>query len=352
VADSLLGGAGNDTITGLGGNDTITGGKGADSIVGGDGTGDYFSATDLSGIFEAGSSLASTGVAINLGSASLSAANVATYSGAAGTAAWISSGLDQVSTGQVVYLHTTELTGAARSAASSVTDTLTGIENLIGSTGQDVLVGSSGANVISGGAETDYIDGGAGADTLNGDAGGDTITGGAGNDVINGGVSATIADSLTGGAGTDTFVFTTRAEAIGNAAGANTTTRLMDNITDFTVADDLIQFALGAAAFGTGITFTATTTATVTAIAVGAATRTDFDAVAAAAQAATNGTASSSTAAQFYLVTVGATTTATGFSNRTFLVLNDHIAAIAATDTWIDVTGVTGTIAAANIFFG
>jgi Ca2+-binding RTX toxin-like protein len=352
VADSLLGGAGNDTITGLGGNDTITGGKGADSIVGGDGTGDYFSATDLSGIFEAGSSLASTGVAINLGSASLSAANVATYSTAHGTAAWISSGLDQVSTGQVVYLHTTELTGAARSAASSVTDTLTGIENLIGSTGQDVLVGSSGANVISGGAETDYIDGGAGADTLNGDAGGDTITGGAGNDVINGGVSATIADSLTGGAGTDTFVFTTRAEAIGNAAGTNTTTRLMDNITDFTVADDLIQFALGAAAFGTGITFTAGTTATVTATAVGAATRNDFDAVAAAAQAATNGTASSSTAAQFYLVTVGATTTATGFSNKTFLVLNDHIAAIAATDTWIDVTGVTGTIAATNIFFG
>jgi Ca2+-binding RTX toxin-like protein len=79
-------------------------------------------------------------------------------------------------------------TGTARrgSAAAPVEDTLTGIENVVGGSGNDVLTGDAGANVL---------DGGLGNDTLNGGGGADTLIGGAGN------------DSMTGGAGNDTFVF-------------------------------------------------------------------------------------------------------------------------------------------------
>lgn len=54
-------------------------------------------------------------------------------------------------------------------------DTLTGIENLVGSGGADVLVGDAGDNVLQGGAGDDVLRGGAGQDTLDGDFGTDTF---------------------------------------------------------------------------------------------------------------------------------------------------------------------------------
>jgi hypothetical protein len=90
-----------------------------------------------------------------------------------------------------------------------------------------------------------------------------------------------------------------------------------------------------------------------TAVALTGTTYADLTAIAAAVQTASAGVASSATTAQFYLVTVPASqTTATGFSGRTYLVLNDDTAAIAASDTWIDITGVSGTITTADIGFG
>jgi Ca2+-binding RTX toxin-like protein len=89
-------------------------------------------------------------------------------------------------------------TGTARrgSAAAAVEDTLTGIENVVGGSGNDILTGDAGANALDGGL------------------GNDTLTGGGGNDTLTGGLGT---DTLTGGAGNDTFVFTTPAEA-GNGA--------------------------------------------------------------------------------------------------------------------------------------
>ncbi|GKT30396.1 FecR domain-containing protein, partial [Aduncisulcus paluster] len=66
-------------------------------------------------------------------------------------------------------------------------DSLSGIENLVGSGYDDVIVGDSAAN------------------TLSGLAGDDSISGGAGDDLIEGGTGA---DTLEGGAGQDTFRFT------------------------------------------------------------------------------------------------------------------------------------------------
>ncbi|MDH0300398.1 MULTISPECIES: retention module-containing protein [unclassified Pseudomonas] len=63
-------------------------------------------------------------------------------------------------------------------------DTLTGIENLIGSDYSDTLVGNDGDNVLNGGAGNDVLKGGAGNDILIGGRGDDTLTGGSGNDTF------------------------------------------------------------------------------------------------------------------------------------------------------------------------
>lgn len=91
-----------------------------------------------------------------------------------------------------------------------------------------------------------------------------------------------------------------------------------------------------------------------TSVALTGTTYANFTAIAAAAEAAVTGggVATSSTAAYFYLVTLPTQTVATGFSGKTFLVLNDATAAIAVTDTWIDITGVSGTVTTADIGFG
>jgi Ca2+-binding RTX toxin-like protein len=80
--------------------------------------------------------------------------------------------------------------GAARSTGDG-TDTLTSIENLIGSGFNDRLDGTNTANVLEGSA---------GADTCMGYDGNDTLIGGAGN------------DSLTGGGGNDTYSFASQRE--------------------------------------------------------------------------------------------------------------------------------------------
>ena len=73
------------------------------------------------------------------------------------------------------YLWNGQVTGA------DGTDTLTSIENLIGSGFNDRLDGTNTAN---------SLDGGAGADNVYAYAGDDTLTGGAGNDTLDGGADA------------------------------------------------------------------------------------------------------------------------------------------------------------------
>ncbi len=59
--------------------------------------------------------------------------------------------------------------------SSGVTETLTSIENAVGSSGNTVLNGDGGDNVL---------DGGDGDDTLNGRGGDDTLIGGNGDDTL------------------------------------------------------------------------------------------------------------------------------------------------------------------------
>jgi len=79
-------------------------------------------------------------------------------------------------------------------------DTLTGIENLYGSSFGDTLSGDAGRNIIGGEGGADLIDGRAGDDALSGEAGDDVLNGRDGNDRLVGGDGV---DNLSGGAGDD-----------------------------------------------------------------------------------------------------------------------------------------------------
>lgn len=120
-ANSLLGGAGNDILTGGAGNDILNGGTGTDWA--------YYNT-------------AISAVTVSL----------------ATTAA--------------------QITGGAGS------DSLTDIENLLGSKYSDTLIGSAVANILNGGAGNDVLNGGAGNDTIIGGAGKDALSGGSGADIF------------------------------------------------------------------------------------------------------------------------------------------------------------------------
>ena len=127
----LDGGAGNDTLRGGGGNDTLIGGDGDDVLAGGGGQdtldgGDGIDTADHSDI----------GVAVNV----------------------------DLSAGTAEY--------------GMVSETLTSIENVIGTAQDDTLTGDDQDNLIAGGDGADIINGGDGDDVLRGDAlgAGETLT--------------------------------------------------------------------------------------------------------------------------------------------------------------------------------
>ena len=191
AADTLNGLGGDDLLNGGGGNDRLFGGDGTDTLIGGNGND---SLDGGAGIDTAEYSASGSAVTVNL----------VTGSGSGGDAAG---------------------------------DTLTGVENVIGSGQNDSLTGDAGGNALSGGAGNDTLIGGAGADTLSGGAGTDRVDyagstagvtvnlvaglgagGDAAGDVLSGIedlVGSGLADSLTGdaaanqifgGSGADTLI--------------------------------------------------------------------------------------------------------------------------------------------------
>jgi serralysin len=147
-ANVLAGNAGTDTLNGEDGNDTLRGGDGGDNLNGGGDidTADYSDST--------------AGVRISL------AANTAQFGFAAG-------------------------------------DTLSSIENVIGSNHADTLIGGSGVNVLTGGLGDDILN-----DFVNGD---DDFFGGAGDDTMQGGLGA---DDYDGGDDTDEVRYNLSDEAV------------------------------------------------------------------------------------------------------------------------------------------
>ena len=167
-SDTFAGGAGDDNFDGGDGDDTFDGGPGADTLTGGAGndTVDYSASGDS--------------VIVSLA----------------------------IATPQAI-------------SATQGTDTLTGIENLVGGAFNDTLAGDAANNTLTGNAGNDTMTGGDGFDTLNGGDGndslsgmaqGDSISGGNGDDFLGGGKGLDILDggegndTLVGGLGTDTLI--------------------------------------------------------------------------------------------------------------------------------------------------
>jgi Ca2+-binding RTX toxin-like protein len=150
-SDSISGGVGNDTLIGADGNDTLNGGVDNDVLFGGAGN------DRLDGGSGADTLAGGAGADTLIGGVGTDTADYSASSGA------VNVNINDALT---------------ESGGDAAGDSLTGIENLIGSAGNDTLTGNNSANVISGGD---------GADSITGHLGSDSISGGAGNDTINAG---------------------------------------------------------------------------------------------------------------------------------------------------------------------
>lgn len=251
--DTLYGGDGNDLLSGGAGNDVLNGGAGDDTMLGGAGNDSYYlntlgdkvyEATTAAGTVDAGGTDTVYSYLIHTASQSYTltsfvevgvikatytsnmtgnALNNVIYAGIGNNVIAGGSGTDTLSyavgvsgtTGVKVNLSSTTV----QATGGSGNDTISGFENLTGSSYNDSLTGNGGANVLRGGAGNDGMFGGAGNDSMYGDAGNDVLRGGTGNDVLN------------GGAGNDFFRFDTSLSATLN----------VDKISDFTPVYDTIQ---------------------------------------------------------------------------------------------------------------
>ncbi|OOQ45830.1 type I secretion target [Pseudomonas fluorescens] len=146
--DVLVAGAGNNIINAGDGNDVLTAGSGNNELHGGAGNDLLFSGQ--------GNDILDGGTGID----------TASYAHAT---AGVTVGLS--------------LSGGQNTLGAG-TDTLTGIENLIGSNFNDTLTGDNTNNTINGGLGNDILSGGSGDDLLIGGLGNNTLTGGAGGDTF------------------------------------------------------------------------------------------------------------------------------------------------------------------------
>ena len=212
-----------------------------------------------------------------------------------------------------------------------------GTATIIGGAGDDVLTGDASTDTMNGGGGADRLDGAAGNDTISGDAGNDTIIGGAGQDV------------LTGGAGVEYFDYLNGSSV--SATGAN-----VDKITDFVAGTDKIALQLdgGLGHILAGVTLTANTAAVATlgtAIAAGATVSSIAD-VYTALGVVLDAAALGHTDASGTAVVARVVTFANGSSAGSYLVVNDGADGFqGATDIVINITGITGTLAATDFSF-
>ena len=239
--DLLEGFAGNDTLRGESGNDTLIGGPGNDALFGGEGD------DTLEG---------------NIGNDTLDGG----------------AGVDTVVYAWASEPITADLSaGAANPDGDGGHDTLTDIENVIGTVFDDTISGTDGDNLVDGGAGNDLLTGRAGNDLLYGGSGADTLDGGSGDDRLDGGAGNNIlfgrtgndeliagngADVLDAGDGNDTLSGGAGADVLRSGRGADVFRDGLsalngDMIRDFSPEDTLVvtgtSFATAALRFAGGV---------------------------------------------------------------------------------------------------
>ncbi|HEX9891923.1 MAG TPA: phosphodiester glycosidase family protein [Actinomycetota bacterium] len=232
--ENLTGSPRNDVLTGNGGPNVLTGGPGNDILTGGGGT-DTASYADASGgvtvdLSETGPQDTGAGTDTLGGIENLTGSpqdDVLTGNGGpnvliggeGGDSLTGGAGTDTASyASSTIPVQASLAAGSATSGAW--TDTLDGIENLIGGSAGDTLTGSDAGNRLEGGPGSDTLaglggndlliggdgddtlDGGDGHDRLLGEGGSDHLAGGGGDDDLTGGSAS---DHLDGGSGDDTL---------------------------------------------------------------------------------------------------------------------------------------------------
>lgn len=174
--DHLYGDANNNTLFGGGGDDQLTGGIGSDTLYGGDGNDSLDGSSGNDTLYGGdGDDTLKGDVGDDL------------FYGDAGADIIIGSvGNDTVNyfASSAVHVH---LDNSTVSGGYAQGDTLSGIENIIGSKLDDILVGDANDNILQGGEGNDRLVGGAGADTIDGGDGNDIILGGTGKNILTGG---------------------------------------------------------------------------------------------------------------------------------------------------------------------
>jgi Ca2+-binding RTX toxin-like protein len=257
--ENLVGSSYADTLTGNSGNNTLTGGAGNDKMLGGAGNDTYYvdsagdvitensgEGTDSVLSYLSGYTLGANienGRIMNTGAANLTGNNLnnVLYAGTGNNVINGGAGTDTVSYayGATAGVTVSLAIAAAQATGGSGSDTLIGIENLIGSSYADKLTGNSGNNTLTGGAGNDTLIGGAGNDTLYGNDGNDSLDGGTGN------------DTMVGGTGDDTYVVDSASDVVTEAASAGTD-RINAYVSDTLNANVENLYLYGTATIGYG----------------------------------------------------------------------------------------------------
>jgi Ca2+-binding RTX toxin-like protein len=216
--DLIDGGTGADTLYGDTGNDTIYSGTddAADRVYGGDGD-DYIYESDFGNGGE-DSIVGGLGIDTVDFSAAPSGINL-TLVGGGGTV----NPTGNNNTDTLVGIENIVGTGSADTIigddVSNLLDGGGGADSLSGQVGNDTLIGGDGNDTLLGGVDNDLLFGGAGTDRLEGGSGADTLVGGAGADVLIGGVGSDTADYSTSAGAVNVNINDAVAEAGGDAAG-------------------------------------------------------------------------------------------------------------------------------------
>jgi Ca2+-binding RTX toxin-like protein len=218
--ENAVGGSGNDVLTGDTGDNVLTGGAGDDTLTGGAGIDTVSYAATTAGVTVD----LSAGTASGTESGSDTLSGIETVVGGSGADTLTGDAGDNVLTGgagddtitggdgddTASYAATAagvtvDLAAGTATGTESGSDTLSGIETVVGGSGADTLTGDGNVNVLTGGLGDDALTGGAGDDLLVGAGGEDALEGGADDDRLIGGAGD---DTLDGGDGTDTAVYT------------------------------------------------------------------------------------------------------------------------------------------------
>ncbi|BAQ63586.1 calcium-binding protein [Geminocystis sp. NIES-3709] len=235
----LDGGDGDDTLNGGTGNDTLVGSSGNDSLLGGTGT-DTANYSSLGEIVTLGAT--GTITKETLGTDTLSGVEViigATGENNAIDASTATSGVS-ITVNLATTTNNLTIAGVPFATLPNPIFSVRNFVNVTGTNSVDNITGSTVDNTLSGLDGNDFIDGGSGNDSLDGGIDGDTLIGGIGNDTLIGNNGA---DSLVGGTGNDTLTGDSGNDTLIGSAGKDTLTGGGgSNVLDYrTLSDSLLS---------------------------------------------------------------------------------------------------------------